>query len=64
MDGEIADDGSRIRHSYVKGEVFEHFDEHGAVILQRQLCFFICKVVIVDRETRWITLTTFDQIKS
>jgi hypothetical protein len=48
----------------MEGEVFEHFDEHGAVILQPQLCFFICKVVIVDRETRWITLTIFDQIKS
>lgn len=64
MDGEVPEDDSRIRHSYMEGKVFEHLDEDDAVTLRRKLCFFICKVVIVDRETRWITLKTFDQIKS
>lgn len=64
MDGEVSEDDSRIRHPYMEGKVFEHLDEHAEVTLRRKLCFFICKAVIVERETRWITLKTFDRIKS
>lgn len=48
----------------MEGKAFEHLDERGVVTLRRKLCFFICKVVIVDAEARWITLKTFDQIES
>lgn len=64
MDDEVPEDDSRIRHSYMERKVFEHLDEHATVTLRRKLCFFKCKLVIVDREARWIALKTFDQIKS
>lgn len=60
MDGEVPEDDSRIRHSYIEGKVSKHFDEHGAIILRRKLCFFVCEGVIVDRETQWIMLMTFN----
>jgi hypothetical protein len=50
MDGEVPEDDSRVRHSYMKGKVSEYFDEHGAVILRLKPCFFVYKGVIVERD--------------